>query len=96
MSAYLDSLLERNGLARHQILDDHPPGEFFVTSLTVEVLEEEQQAILHDPIEPQSHVCDPAHVAVVGDKPTKRRSRLARSSRWVPGLDPGGGLMLDE
>ena len=67
---------------------DHPPGEFFVTSLTVEILEHEEQAVVPDPTNPVTHVCDPAHAAVVGTKPTQRRSRLARQSVWVSGLGP--------
>jgi len=96
MSAYADPLLREHGLGRAQTLDDHPDGEFFVTAVRVETLTAEEQQVVPDPIVPQVHVCDPAHVAVVGDKPTKRRRRIARTSRWVPGLDPGGGQMLEE
>ncbi|HUE08035.1 MAG TPA: hypothetical protein VMP41_11455 [Acidimicrobiales bacterium] len=96
MSAYVESLLQECGLERAQILDDHPPGDFFVTALRVETLTAEDQMLVHDPIVPQLHVCDPAHVSVVGEKSTKRRKRMARASRWVPGMDPGGGLMLEE
>jgi hypothetical protein len=73
------------------------PGEFFVTAVRVGVLDGEDQSTQADPIHPPRHICDPAHGCVIGDKPTKRRSRIARTSRWVPGLEPPeGGQMLEE
>jgi hypothetical protein len=95
MSGYLDSLLLDHGLTRGQILEDHEPGMFFVAALTVDFLRNHGQTVEPDPIEPIEHVCDPAHVVVIGRKPTKLRSRLAKGARWVPGLGPVGGPTLD-
>jgi|ERR1700688_721762 len=96
MSGYLDSLLVQYGLTRGQILDGHAPGEFFVAALTVGFLQSEDQTIVPDPIVPTQHICDPAHVGVAGNKAPGRRSRLARASRWVPGVGPEGGRVLGQ
>jgi hypothetical protein len=94
MSIYLDELLRLNRLERQRVIDGH--DGFFVAALKVEDLQREDQEVIHDPIEPPIHCCDPAHGIAVGGKAPKVRKRLARSARWLPGLGPGPGEYLDE
>lgn len=88
MSGYLDSAVSELGLARGEVLSGHPG--FFLVGLGVQVLLNEEQAVVRDPIEPPAHPCDPAHVAVTGKKGSGRRRRLAKAAMWVAGSCPPG------
>jgi hypothetical protein len=88
MSGYLDSAVSELGLARRDVLSGHEG--FFLVGLGVQVLLDEEQAVVRDPIEPPTHPCDPAHVAVTGKKGSGRRRRLAKAAMWVAGSCPVG------
>jgi hypothetical protein len=90
MSAFLDSALRENGLHRTDIIQGHPG--FYAVALTVDTLTREEQTVVRDPIEPPQHICDPAHVLVVGQKGLGRRRRLAKAARWVEGVCPPGSV----
>jgi hypothetical protein len=92
MSGFLDSALVENKLARSDVIVGHPG--FLVAALRVQVLRDEDQQVLRDPLTPVAHPCDPAHVQVAGVKANKRRSRFAKQAFWVPGLSPEGALRL--
>lgn len=88
MSGFLDSAVSELGLARGDVLSGH--AGFFLVGLGVQVLLDEEQAVIRDPIEPPTHPCDPAHAAVAGQKGSGRRRRLARAAMWVAGACPTG------
>lgn len=94
MSGYLDGLLAEHGLERRRVLENH--DGFYLVAVSIGLLVAEEQSVRHSPIHPPVHCCDPVHAEVIGTKGSKRRSRLAKASRWVPELGPDGGRTLDD
>ena len=86
MSGYHDELLADEALGPSDVLAGH--DGFFVSSLDVSFLLDEEQRVVRALVDRPVHPCDVAHVHVDGRKNASRRKRLSKHARWVPGLGP--------
>jgi hypothetical protein len=82
MSVYVRSLVHALDLQDSSVVHGKP-SRWGVAAIPVETLEQEAQRLELNPVvdPPVSHLCDPAHALVHGDKQQKaRRDRLSRAS----------------
>ena len=86
MSGYHDGLLGGANLEPADVLAGHPA--FYVVAIEVRVLNDLNQRVFPDPIEPPKYPCDAAHVGVEGTKNRKCRRDIMAAAKWVPGLGP--------
>lgn len=83
MSTYCSSMVRELGLDASSVLGARS-GNWAVFELAVGYLRnDEEQVVTHDPIEPATEPCDPAHTVVIGEKLKSRRERMAIRGRLV-------------
>ena len=75
-----------DGVPRSSVREGYPT--FFVARLTIGTLNSVGQAVIHEPVEPPVHICDPYHANARGEKNKSIKRKLAQAAEWVEDLGP--------
>lgn len=77
LSVYLSSVLSTLELDVRAVLHGHP-DTWSVAAITAASVRQYNQIVVRDPVEPATAPYDPAHALVIGPKPSKPRSKMAK------------------